>query len=543
MPRLRWIRFCVILPSACLVSCAHINESYVFDQGEQPTIKAARTKSGHFSVDKPTSQTALSQTDNADQSVAEVPALTQVELESTSSVREAAVSQLAGTQEEMDTLTQTAFEPSAVPPAPGAGSTESGDIDAVQPTSMALNVDDVVDMAMLHNPTLEQAAAVVYKAKGIRNQVGLIPNPQVGYSGNEIGNDGRAGQQGFYYSQTFVRGCKLELNQEVAEADVQRLEWEYQAQRYRVSNDVKSQFYATLGAQRQLELTHKLEKVAEAGVDIAEQLFRAGQAARPDILQAEIQLGEIRILRQNAEYDLESAKQQLASLVGDPGLTAYTFTGELDKDTVKWTWEEAYQNLLAQSPEIMAAYQTVSRSRSQIIRQESQVIPNLLTQIGAAHDNATGSDIANIQIGIPIPIFNRNQGNIETATSEYQRAVKDIDRLQLSLKKDLAVAYRDYQKAHKQVERYKQDILPKAQSNLDLTTKGYENQQFNFLRVLTARRTYFETNIRYVKSLIDLRQSEVAVNGMVLTGGLRDVMDISQGVGGTGNRGQALSGQ
>ncbi|HBL46164.1 MAG TPA: TolC family protein, partial [Planctomycetaceae bacterium] len=79
--------------------------------------------------------------------------------------------------------------------------------------------------------------------------------------------------------------------------------------------------------------------------------------------------------------------------------------------------------------------------------------------------------------------------------------------------------------------------------NLDLTTQGYESQQFDFLRVLTARRTYFETNINYVNSLINLRQSEVRVNGMVLSGGLNSVQDISQGVGGTSNRGQALSGQ
>ncbi|HAH43867.1 MAG TPA: TolC family protein, partial [Planctomycetaceae bacterium] len=111
------------------------------------------------------------------------------------------------------------------------------------------------------------------------------------------------------------------------------------------------------------------------------------------------------------------------------------------------------------------------------------------------------------------------------------------------LKVELSKAYRDYKKALKQVERYQADILPRAQKNLDLSTQGYESQQFDNLRVLTARRTYFETNISYVNSLISLRQSEVSVNGMVLSGGLNDVRDISQGVGGTSNRGQALSGQ
>jgi len=60
---------------------------------------------------------------------------------------------------------------------------------------------------------------------------------------------------------------------------------------------------------------------------------------------------------------------------------------------------------------------------------------------------------------------------------------------------------------------------------------------------LTARRTYFETNLRYVTSLIALRKSEVLLNGLLLTGGLNDASDISRGMGGVGQRGQALSQQ
>lgn len=535
----RLIRFCMVLPCSCLVSCAHFSETSATAHKTPVKIDVAQQEDIPESLKNTTQKNVLKSNQSADAPRKEV-----TENNRTQHVDEDIIIPLDDISSDSDQLLQTGFQPKSttIPPAPGVGTAgnTSAEPDLI---SLTLDLDSLLQMAMESNPTLAEANAVVYKAEGIKTQVGLRPNPVIGYSGNEIGNDGRAGQQGAFFSQTYVRGNKLQLNQDVAHHDVQALSWELEAQRFRVSNDVKSQFYATLGAQKRLEITLKLEKVADAGVEIAQALFKAGQAAQPDILQAEVQLGEVRILRQNAEYDLESAKQQLASLVGHEDLSYYSFTGELDVDTVKWNWDEAYNNLVANSPEIQAACAQVNRARAQIAREDVQAIPNILAQIGAAHDNATGSDIANVQIGLPIPIFNRNQGNIETANSEYHRAVKEVERLQLSLKVELSKAFRDYKKSLKQVERYREDILPRAQKNLDLTTQGYESQQFDFLRVLTARRTYFETNISYVNSLINLRQSEVGVNGMVLSGGLNSVQDISQGVGGTSNRGQALSGQ
>tara|TARA_R110001592_G_scaffold360963_2_gene670431 strand:- start:5029 stop:6549 length:1521 start_codon:yes stop_codon:yes gene_type:complete len=457
------------------------------------------------------------------------------------------VSNKSDSNANLDTLIQTTFssDSTAIPPAPGVGSDQlATDKNAdLQTREVALTIEELLQLAMANNPTLQQAMAVINKAQGIKTQVGLYPNPTIGYQGQEIGADGTSGKQGGYISQTIVTGNKLSLNQAVADYDIQQLQWELETQKYRVRNDVQSQFFASLGAEQRVKLSFQLEKIAEEGVEIASKLFDSGEGARPDILQAEVQLGEIRIIRQNAEYDYEAARKQLASVVGRPELTEAPLSDVLNNKSTDLTWEESYQHLQTNSPELQAAYAKVSRAREQIFRQESQNIPNLMAQIGVARDNETGDDIANVQLGIPLPIFNRNQGNIDMAAAEYHRSLGDIERLQLSLQVRLAAAFRDYQKAKKQVEQYEQDILPKAKENLDLTSQGYRQQQFDFLRVLTARRTYFETNIKYIRSLVDLRQSEVAVSGLVLSGGLSDVRDISQGVGGVGNRGQALSGQ
>src|SRR3990172_6950410 len=70
--------------------------------------------------------------------------------------------------------------------------------------------------ALAHNPTLVQAATLVEAARGRTIQAGLYPNPTIGYTGSEIGNDGRGGQQGIAFGQEIVTGGKLRLSRAVA---------------------------------------------------------------------------------------------------------------------------------------------------------------------------------------------------------------------------------------------------------------------------------------------------------------------------------------
>lgn len=433
-----------------------------------------------------------------------------------------------------------------LPPVPEDVQAEAADAarSAAKASSVSLSLADLEQLAEANNPTLVQLSMSVDKAYAVRRQVGLCPNPTVGYFAEEMGDDGTAGKQGGFVTQTIVLGNKLDLNRAVAGQDVQVMLWELEAQRQRVLTDVRVTYFDTLGAQRRVEQARLLLQVAEAGVEAAEELVRAQQAARPDVLQAEILLNETRIILQNAVYDYEAAWKRVASLVGRPDLEPVALQGSLEGELTARDWEQTYQELLASSPELQAAQSRVNRARTQIRRQQVQPIPNLFAQVVVAHDNASGDDIANVQLGIPLPLFNRNQGGIGVAEADYRRAIRDVERIQLQLRTRLASAMRNYQRALKQAERYRNDILPRAKENLDLTEQGYLQAEFDFLRVLTARRTYFETNLAYIQSLTELLQADAVIQGLLLAGGLDEVPDVSPGIlGGLGQRGQALSGQ
>ena len=117
------------------------------------------------------------------------------------------------------------------------------------------SVETVVSLAPLARVTEKATTgslSTVAKARGLRRQVGLYPNPVDGYSAEEIGDEGQAGLQGAFLSQTIVTGDKLDLNRNVVDWEVQSLLWELDAQRLRVRNGVRAQFYRTLAARRRL---------------------------------------------------------------------------------------------------------------------------------------------------------------------------------------------------------------------------------------------------------------------------------------------------
>src|SRR5262245_60858439 len=106
-----------------------------------------------------------------------------------------------------------------------------------------LGLVDLEEMAIDANPAVIRASALVGAARGNMIQVGLLPNPTVGYEGQQLGSGGRAEQHGVLFSQEIVRGGKLRLNRAVARQQLARAQQELSVARRRVLTDVRIGFY------------------------------------------------------------------------------------------------------------------------------------------------------------------------------------------------------------------------------------------------------------------------------------------------------------
>ena len=146
----------------------------------------------------------------------------------------------------------------------------------------------------------------------------------------------------------------------------------------------------------------------------------------------------------------------------------------------------------------------------------------------------------NTQIGIPLPVHNRNEGNIAAAQAEFCRASQDVRRTELSIESRLAEAIIEFESASAAVDQYHLEILPRAKETLSLAEQAYKAGEFDFLQVLVARKTFFDANLEFVTSQLNLAKASVLLDGQVLTGGLDSTRDTEFD---SGLRDQALSGQ
>ena len=393
--------------------------------------------------------------------------------------------------------------------------------------------------ALQQNPAILQASSSAQKAYGFRNQVGLKPNPVIGYQGQQLADAG-TDQHLAFVEQDIVMGDKLRKNQSVLSQEIQSQLWEAETQRIRVITDVRQRFYEALAAQRRKELAMEFETVAAKGVRFAEARMRAKEGTRPEVLQAEIQLKEVQLQRQNADAAFRGAWTQLMSVAGMPHCEPGTLVGQLSVPADQRDRAAIQNQILSTSPELQGARARFARARANLDRQQSQAIPNLSLMVGAGQDNATGSGMVNTQVNIPLPVHNRNQGNIAAAHAEFCRASHDVRRTENAIQSRLAGARRDFEVSAATVLQYEHEILPRAKETLTLAESAYEAGEFDFLQVLIVRRTFFESNLAYVAAQVDFARSAALVDGCVLSGGLDATRDTEFD---SGLRDQTLSGQ
>jgi cobalt-zinc-cadmium efflux system outer membrane protein len=412
-------------------------------------------------------------------------------------------------------------------------------------------------LALARNPTLVQASALIDAARGRQIQAGLYPNPTLGYVASEIGNEGRGGQQGIAIGQEIVRGGKRRLAQTAAGFELQRAEAQAAAQRMRVLNAVRTLFYETLAAERTVALTSELQKLAEQGVTVAQQRRRAGEATLAEVLQAQIEADQVRITAAGAANNYAAVWQRLAATVGDPDLEPVPLSGDLDVLPGERDRAAVLQRLMAESPEIHAAEAGTRRAEAALQRARVESVPNVTIEANTQYDFASNTQLAGVAISFPIPLYNRNQGNILAAQSDLISAHSDVDRTKLALTERLGAAFGRYRDALARVERYGkpvpdheieqiltlrgeelqqrtdsyQQILPRAQLGLALATEGYRRGEFSYLQVLTAQRTLTEASLAQVRALANLRQSVVALDGLLLSDGLGSSVPGVLGIG------------
>jgi len=292
-------------------------------------------------------------------------------------------------------------------------------------------------------------------------------------------------------------------------------------QRQRVLTDVRRSFYDVLVAQRTVELSDQLARIGDEGVKSVEALMKAKEVARGDLLQARIEADTAKVLLERASNRHVAAWRNLAAVVGTDDMEPRPLAGDVQDGLLQLTWDDTFSRLLAQSPQLANAQTGVARAQAALSRECAGRVPNVELQGAVQYDNATRDTFATVQVGVPVPIYNRNQGNIRRAQAELLAAEREVQRVQLALRQRLAVVFEQYTNARFQVDKYQRDIVPNAEASLKLTTSGYKQGEYSYLSLLTAQRTFFQTNLTYLDALRELRAAATTIEGNLLSDSLQ----------------------
>ena len=390
-----------------------------------------------------------------------------------------------------------------------------------QPTEH-LSLTDLEAIAFANNPTLAQSAAEVSAASGRYVQYSLAPNPVVGYQGAEIGDGGSVGQQGFFINQEFVRRQKRRIARSVGSREVALAQQNAAIQQLRVLNDVRCEHFNVLIGERAQMLAEQVHKLSIDKLNKTKKLFDAQLVPFHDVLQASIQAHVAHIAIGNARNRYLAAWRRLASLLGTPSLSPRPLKGSLDPGDKPLDWDTAIQHIYERSPQLARARANANWKRTVLAQSKAAMRPNLLAVAGMQQDTESHDLIGNLQLGLPLPLFNKNQGNIQEAYAELRKAELDVERTRLAIRSRLASTYEVYMNSWNEVNQYTEHILPDAKSALDLVVRGYEQQQFDIITLLDSERTYAKANLAYLKSLQDLGITRIVIEGSLLIGSLRE---------------------
>jgi cobalt-zinc-cadmium efflux system outer membrane protein len=390
-----------------------------------------------------------------------------------------------------------------------------------------LTLAELEQLALSNNPTLVQAAAEIRAAAARKLQSGLYPNPTAGYEGEQIrGGIQGGGEQGFFVSQDIVLGGKLGLNRNIFEQEKKQAEAEGEEQRLRLINSVGILYYQALAAQEMVNLRRKLAKLAQDAVETSHQLGNIGQADQPDVLQAEVEGEQAELAVVLAEQNQMRAWRALTATVGKREMPLTHLAGNLE-EIPQDNPDEWLQAILQESPAVKIAQLGVLKAEASLARAKREPVPDLQLRGGLQQNlelEATTNRPIGLQgfaeVGIQIPLFNRNQGNVGAAKADVERAQQEVRRVQLVLQERAAGLLQNYVTSRATVERYRDRIIPRAGKAYELYLKSYRGMAAAYPQVLIAQRTLFQLQTDYITALDSLWASSIALKGFLLTDGL-----------------------
>ncbi|MEO8767254.1 MAG: TolC family protein [Nitrosospira sp.] len=405
-----------------------------------------------------------------------------------------------------------------------------------------LTLHDAALLTLQRNPELAAFAKEKRALEGATLQAGLLPNPELSVNVENIGNvqpligdinSAKAVNQEVVQQITTIRiyqlielGGKRGARVNAASLGEVLAGQDYEVRRVELIARVANVFTEVLAAQERLQLAEESQQLAQRVVKMVAKRVQAGKVAPIEETRAGVAFSTTRIELEQAQRELAAARKRLTLLWGNASPRFNKALGNLESSVALPAFEALAERALA-GPMALRAMKNIEQRKALLDVEQTRRIPNLTVQAGVVSHAQLGGNTAVAAVILPLPLFDRNQGNILQAHQRVDKAIDEQAATELRLRTELTQAYEALSAAQRETDILRDEILPAARSAFEVTNKGYELGKFGFLEVLDAQRTLFQNQVLYVRALANYQRLvneierliaaplDVAINGVL----------------------------
>lgn len=387
------------------------------------------------------------------------------------------------------------------------------------PPTGALTLGEALKTALLNNPELAAFSSRLRAAEARALQASLWPNPKLSVEMENFGGTGiysglDAAEITAKISQTFLTGGEIDKRSRVATLQRKLKAWSYEAKRLDVFTKVVKRYVDVLATQRKLAVAEKAFDLAQQFHQTVSQQVKAGAVSPIRETRASAEQSSARVDLRRAESALNKARIALAQVLG---LTEPTFgevVGKL-KPTQPVPSLSKLNDFLGQNPAIARWKTVLAKHKAAVQLAEAEGIPDITVGVGIRHSRSIGDNAAIASLSIPLPIFDRNQGNIQAAQAELTAARQQRRATLVRLRTSLSQRYQALQAARQAVLGLAEKALPAARSAYQSIKTAYRNGKRGFLDVLIARRRLFDVKTRYINALAKYHRTVASTERLI----------------------------
>jgi outer membrane protein, heavy metal efflux system len=365
------------------------------------------------------------------------------------------------------------------------------------------------DLFLRTNPTIKAHDQSVVSNRAAEVTASLRPNPT-------FQNDTTSATIGIYQeleigSKRTARIKSAQLATRISQADAAD-------SRRILTLALRQAFLAALQANSDLEFARENLANYQRTVDINKEMLQQGAISRADFLRIQLEMLQFQTDLDDATLELETAKASIRGMLGPGNFPADSeIEGDLRAPSFDLPLAELEKAAFANRPDLRSTETARLKASSDLRLAQANRWPD--PTVGASYlhtgkeiggpdwfqpfypkgssSNAVGVGIASI----PIPIFNRNQGEVARASSEQVHADFLAEAARNSAVQDVESAYASFVSSRKRVELYEQIYLSSAKESLAIQDFAFHKGGASVLDFLDAERTYRATQLAYRQQL------------------------------------------